>query len=310
MFNRQVIRYFSFSARVNSAHIAKSRKTLLDIRAKYDTKQPISVVTSHDYITGKMTEKANVDITLIGDSLAMTTLGYDDTNELPFDEYLYHVKSVLRGNASSLLIGDLPFGSFEQSIDQAVASSTKLIKEGKIQGIKLEGGQPSIIPTVTKLIDIGIPVMGHVGLTPQKHNTFGGFKLQGTTVDNSLQIYQQCLNLQKAGAFAIVLECIPNKLAQFITDNLSIPTIGIGAGPYCSGQVLVIADMLGMMDPEDFHTAKFVKKYANFFDQGVTAIESYNRDLVDGGFPLEGEHGYKMKGDVLREFREKAMNLQ
>lgn len=305
-----ITRYFSCGSTLKSSYTTKPRKTIVDIAKKYNNNQPISVVTGHDFITSKIIDKADVDITLIGDSLAMTTLGYEDTNELPFDEYLYHVKSVQRGNKTSLLIGDLPFGSFEQSIDQAIESSIKLIKYGKIQGIKLEGGSESIIPTVEKLIDVGIPIMGHVGLTPQKHNTFGGFKLQGTTVKNCLQIYQECLNLQKAGAFAIVLECIPNKLAQFITENLSIPTIGIGAGPYCSGQVLVVADMLGMTDPHEFHTAKFVKKYANFFDEGVNAIKTYNQDLIDKSFPLPNDHGYKIKTDVLQEFKQLATGLK
>lgn len=264
------------------------------------------MVTSHDFLTSRMCEKAGVDIALIGDSLAMTTLGYDDTIELPFDEFLYHVRSVQRGNRTSLLIADLPFGSFESSTEQAVQSVTQLIKLGKIQGVKIEGGNDSILPTIKRVVQMGIPVMGHVGLTPQHHNSLGGFKLQGNTIETATQIFNECIQLQKAGVFSIVLECVPNKLAQYITESLTIPTIGIGAGPDTSGQVLVVADMLGMCDPETSHLAKFVKQYDSFFKKGVDAIKQYNDDLVSKKFPLPDEHGYKMKKSVLEGLKEKT----
>lgn len=288
--------------RFSSHQTQISRKTLVDIHKRYDNKTPILMVTSYDYITGKYAASGGVDINLIGDSLAMTCLGYDDTNQLPFEEFLYHVKAVERGDKQSFLVADLPFGTYEASPEQALKTSVQLIKEGRIQAVKLEGGHPSMISTISKIIDSGIPVMGHVGLTPQRHNVLGGFKLQGTDATRALQIYQECLLLQKAGCFAIVLECIPNRLAEYITGKLSVPTIGIGAGPHCSGQVLVMADLLGMMDEESHPPAKFVKKYANFNAEAVKAIEQYKSDL-DGVFPQEDLHGYKMKREALLEFK-------
>lgn len=296
-------RSFSQSAVARSAHRHDSRHTLASIHEKHGNKLPILMVTAHDFITARMCEKAHADIVLVGDSLSMTTLGYDDTNELTMDEFMFHVQLVVRGNKSLVIVADLPFGTFERNIEQAVDSLVRLLKEGRVQGIKVEGGNTLILPTITKLIDIGIPIMGHVGLTPQKHNTLGGFKLQGTNAKDAVQIYEECLALQKAGVFAIVLECIPNKLAQYITDNLDIPTIGIGAGPHCLGQVLVIADMLGMCDG---HVPKFVKKYGDFFNQGVQAINQYRADLELGEFPLADEHGYKIKRDVLLEFKDRV----
>ncbi|KAG7662582.1 ECM31 [[Candida] subhashii] len=297
----QAIRYSSYT------HY--TRKTLADIARLYQNGEPISMVTSHDFLTSKMLETAEIDINLIGDSLANTSLGYESTNELTLDEMIYHVKSVQRGNGHSLLVADMPFGTFERSPEQAVETAVKLVQQGKIQAVKIEGGNPEIIPTIEKLISIGIPVMGHVGLTPQKHNTLGGYKLQGKNSQNAIQIYQECLNLQKAGVFAMVLECIPNKLSEFITNNLSVPTIGIGAGPHTSGQVLVIADMLGMANPEESHTAKFVKRYGNFFKEGVEGLKNYKTEVKSKEFPVPDIHGYKMKREVFEEFKEKAESM-
>ncbi|RLV91233.1 3-methyl-2-oxobutanoate hydroxymethyltransferase [Spathaspora sp. JA1] len=305
-------RSFSISTIQRSSYNHISRKTLADITKLYKSGEPISMVTSHDFITSKMLENAEIDINLIGDSLANTTLGYADTNELTLDEFLYHVKSVQRGNAYSLLVADMPFGSFESSIEQATTSAVKLVQQGKIQAVKIEGGNEENLPTIKKLISMGIPVMGHVGLTPQKHNTLGGYKLQGNNVKNAVSIFQECVNLQNAGVFAIVLECIPNKLSEFITQKLSIPTIGIGAGPNTSGQVLVVSDMLGMKDPTENHTAKFVKKYGNFFDLGVKGLKEYKADVKANSFPNPDKHGYKIKSEVLEQFKleaEKVNNL-
>lgn len=297
----QAIRYSSYT------HY--NRKTVADIANLYAKGEPISMVTSHDFLTSKMLESANIDINLIGDSLANTCLGYDSTNELTLDEMIYHVKSVQRGNSYSLLVADMPFGTFERSPEQAVDTAVKLVQQGKIQAVKIEGGNPEVIPTIEKLISIGIPVMGHVGLTPQKHNTLGGYKLQGKSSANAIQIYQECLNLQKAGVFAMVLECIPNKLSEFITQRLSVPTIGIGAGPHTSGQVLVIADMLGMTNPEENHTAKFVKSYGNFFKSGVEGLQKYKDEVKSREFPIADLHGYKIKREVFEEFKRVAETM-
>ncbi|KAL7664963.1 3-methyl-2-oxobutanoate hydroxymethyltransferase [[Candida] zeylanoides] len=306
-------RLFASSSRVASSYGASAgaealqRKTLADIRKKFASKVPISMVTAHDYITAKYAEAANIDITLVGDSLAMTALGYEDTNEIPFDEFLYHVKAVHRGNKSSFLMADVPFGTFETGNQQALSTAIQLVKMGKAQAIKMECGAAQL-DSVAKIVDMGIPVMGHVGLTPQRHNAFGGFKLQGNSVDRALDIYKECLELKSRGVFALLLECIPNKLAEYITAQLQIPTIGIGAGPSCSGQVLVAADMLGMNNPSA-HQAKFVKQYARQYDDSVRAYRDYVADLESGAFPSADLHGYKMKKDVLEEFKHRASSL-
>ncbi|KAG5421722.1 ECM31 [Candida metapsilosis] len=307
--HKQAIRLFSNSSTLRSSYNQVARKTVADIHQFYQAQKPISVVTAHDFITAKLVDAGDIDICLVGDSLANTTLGYQDTNELTLDEMLYHVKSVSRGNDKSLIIADLPFGSFEASVEQATKSAIKLVQSGKVQGVKLEGGNQENIPTIEKLISVGIPVMGHVGLTPQKHNAIGGFRLQGKDAKGALDIYQECLNLQKAGVFAIVLECIPNKIAQYITQHLSVPTIGIGAGPFCSGQVLVVSDMLELKNPEESHIAKFVKPYAHFYQTGVDALKQYKSDVESKQFPLADEHGYKIKKDVFEQFKQEAQKL-
>lgn len=309
-------RHFSVYFRTRSAYSSPQtaqlvRNTLTDINQLYQLKQKISVVTGHDYITGKFAEQSGIDINLIGDSLAMVALGYEDTNEIGFDEFLYHVKSVSRGNKKSFLVADVPFGSYEKSIEQAVDTAVKLVKEGRIQGIKIEGGK-SVAPTIAKITSVGIPVMGHTGLTPQQHNALGGFKLQGNTVKSALQVYEDCLALQEAGAFAIVLECIPNKVSEYITNKLKIPTIGIGAGPHTSGQVLVMADLLGMTqsnEQKQNSQPKFVKNYLNIYDQSIKALEQYQGEVKSDIYPNADQHGYKLKGDVLKEFKRLADEL-
>lgn len=296
-------RYFSSGKFLLLLHKHGSvRNTLNTINQLYETKTPISMITSHDFITAKFAEAADIDINLIGDSLAMVALGYEDTNEILFDEFLYHVKAVSRGNKTSLLIADLPFGSYEISPDQAVESAIKMIQKGRVQGIKLEGGQ-EMVPTVSRIVQAGIPVMGHVGLTPQRHNSHSGFKLQGNTVESAYSIYQDCLALQEAGVFSIVLECVPNKIAEIITSNLKVPTIGIGAGPHCSGHVLVIADLLGMNGSKDEKKLKFVKEYMNLYDSAVDSLKQYKSDMKTGMYPDPETHGFKVKKDVLAEFR-------
>lgn len=272
---------------------------MADISTLYHEKSPIAVITAWDKFLATVADKCDMDIALVGDSLAMVALGYDDTNEIDLDEMLYHAKAVSRCNKSSFIVADIPFGTFEQSPAQALATSVKFIKKAGIQAVKIEGGV-SVAPTIEKIVQAGIPVMGHVGLTPQSHNVFGGFKLQGNSVDGATRLLQDCKALEKAGVFAIVLECIPNKLAELATQSLSIPTIGIGAGPLVSGQVLVMADLLGM---DDKKPAKFVKKYADFHASATAAVSQYRDEVKSGVFPDAGEHGYKMKTDVLHQAR-------
>lgn len=288
-------RRFSVLLRAASAYTHAPRKTLTHIRQLYEEKTPISVVTAWDAITGRIADRADIDIALVGDSLAMVAVGYDDTNEIGMDEMLFHVRAVARGNKTSFLVADMPFGTYEQLASQAVASAISMVKSGRANAVKLEGGA-EIAPTVERIVRAGVPVMGHVGLTPQKHHQLGGYRLQGKDADLAVQIIRDCRALELAGVFGLILECIPNKLAEVVTASVSVPTVGIGAGPGCSGQVLVMADMLGM---NEGLPARFVKTYMDFALDAATAVAQYKLDVVSGEFP-KPEHGYKMKSEVLQ----------
>ncbi|OBA19163.1 ketopantoate hydroxymethyltransferase [Metschnikowia bicuspidata var. bicuspidata NRRL YB-4993] len=299
---RQTARSFSAARSAFSAYSQQPRKTLKHLNELYQQKSPISVVTAWDYLTAQIAEKADIDITLVGDSLAMVALGYEDTNEIGLDEFLYHVRAVARGNRSLFVVADVPFGTFEASDADAVRTAVALVKNGRAQGVKIEGGA-SLAPAIQKIVQAGVPVMGHVGLAPQKHHATGGYRLQGNSLQSAVQILDDCRALEAAGVFALVLECVPNKFAEIVTALVSVPVIGIGAGPHVSGQVLVMADMLGMGDKP---AAKFVKQYASFFADAHAALAQYKADLATGAFPDPDIHGYKMKGDVLRKVREHA----
>lgn len=236
---------------------------------------------------------------MVGDSFAMVSSGYKDTNELDLQEMIYHARAVARGNHTSFLVADMPFGSFEVSEAQAVETAIALVRKANVQAVKIEGGK-EIASTVKRIVGAGVPVMGHVGLTPQKHHTLGGYKVQGGTLARSKEILDDCLALEEAGVFSVVIECVPNKLAELATGALSVPTIGIGAGPSVSGQVLVLADLLGMNDSTP---AKFVKQYMNFFHHATEAVRQYKNEVQSRTFPDPDEHGYKMKSDVLEATR-------
>ncbi|ODQ68059.1 hypothetical protein NADFUDRAFT_81143 [Nadsonia fulvescens var. elongata DSM 6958] len=259
---------------------------------------PISMITAHDYVSGLMADQAGVDMILVGDSLAMVALGYANTNEIEFDEMIYHAKAVSRGVKSAFIIADLPFGTYEISPEQAVESAIQMIRRGKSQAIKIEGGQ-ELVPTIKKLTSFGIPVMGHIGLTPQRQSSFGGFKVQGKTAKSAESILDDALALQEAGCFAILLEAVPDKVGQIITDVLDVPVIGIGAGPYTSGQVLVQLDMLGGFGT---FSPKFLKKYSNYLEDNITAIKRYSEEVKDRSFPAK-EHCYSIKAEELDKFK-------
>lgn len=273
--------------------------TLATIYKLYHDKHPISVVTAHDFITGAIVDDCqNVDMVLIGDSLSMTAKGYDSTLEIPFDEYLYACKSVIRGVNSKFIIADMPFGSVESSDSKCIESAVELMHIGKIGSVKIEGGV-EMAPRIKKLCDLGIPVTGHIGLQPQKFNSFGGYKVQGKTANKALKVYQDALALQNAGCCMIVLECVPHKVAQYITAHLTIPTIGIGSGSGTSGQVLVVSDLLGMIDSK---TGKFVKQYMKFHDDAVKALNNYGADVKSKEFPVNKQHGFMIPTDQYDEF--------
>ncbi|CDK27675.1 unnamed protein product [Kuraishia capsulata CBS 1993] len=287
--------------------IAKHKpSTLKEIYAKYKNGTPISVVTAHDYISGKWADAApSCDAVLIGDSLAMVAVGYPTTLEIPFDEFYYHCASVCRAVKSKYIIADLPYGSFESSVEKCIESSMRLMKLGKICSIKIEGAYEHE-ESISRLIKLGIPVTGHIGLKPQRFNGLEGFRVQGKTVDSALQILKEALFLQETGISLLVLEGIPHEIASYITTKLSIPTIGIGAGNGTSGQVLVQADLLGM------HTGrgpKFVKRYEDLYGKGVAAIEKYAQEVSASAFPDNAVHTYPMKTKVLEEFLEQAEKI-
>ncbi|PSN20387.1 3-methyl-2-oxobutanoate hydroxymethyltransferase [filamentous cyanobacterium CCP5] len=238
----------------------------------------IAVLTAWDYISGRIVDQAGADIALVGDSLAMVALGYENTLALTLDDMVHHARAVRRGVQQALVIADLPFLSYQINSEDAMRAAGRMLKEADVQGVKLEGGYPAITTTVQRLVQAGIPVMGHVGLTPQSINQFGGFRQQGKSPDEANRILSEAKALQEAGAFSLVLEHIPTELARKITQLLTIPTIGIGAGPGCDGQVLVLADVLGLSDWQP----PFAKVYAQLQQQGIEAARQFCQDVYAG----------------------------
>jgi 3-methyl-2-oxobutanoate hydroxymethyltransferase len=271
----------------------RSKVTIIDLQAKKDKERPITMVTAYDYPTGVLADRAGIDIILVGDSLAMVVLGYENTVTVTMEEMLHHCRAVAKGAQHPLLVGDMPFMSYHVSTAQAVENAGRFLKEGDMDVVKLEGGQERA-QAVRAIVDAGIPVMGHIGLTPQTISKLGGFRTQGRTVEAAIQLIDDALALEGAGCFSLVLEAIPDRVATLITQKLKIPTIGIGAGPGTDAQVLVLHDMLGMFDR---FTPKFVKKYADFFETGTKALQQYVQDVEQKVFPGP-EHIFTMKDDV------------
>eukprot|EP00002_Diphylleia_rotans_P030676 TRINITY_DN6324_c0_g1_i1.p1 TRINITY_DN6324_c0_g1~~TRINITY_DN6324_c0_g1_i1.p1 ORF type:complete len:331 (-),score=62.49 TRINITY_DN6324_c0_g1_i1:27-1019(-) len=280
-----------------------TKTTVNTIRRKYAQKEPIVVMTACDYSSARIVDRAGCDMTLVGDSLGMVALGYRTTHQVTVDDMLHHCRAVARGNKSPFLIGDMPFGSYEESPDQAVRSAIRFIKEGSVEAVKLEGGV-RMAKTVSAIVNAGIPVMGHIGLTPQSFYSLGGFVIQGKTADKACRLVEDALALQDAGAFSVVLEGIPDRIARYITDHIKIPTIGIGAGPGTSGQVLVFHDVLGLHD----HIPKFCKQYANIFQSSVSAIQQYKEDVKQGTFP-EQQHSAFIKDEEYELFLKLANRM-
>ncbi len=248
----------------------------------------ITMLTAYDYSMAKLVSEAGVDSILVGDSLGMVMQGVGSTLPVTVDEIIYHTKMVVRANKNALIVSDMPFLSYHISIEESVRNAGRLVKEGGAEAVKMEGGR-NIINQVKAVVDAQIPVIGHLGLTPQSVNAFGGFKVQGRDVKAAKMIIEDALLLQDAGVFAITLEGVPAHLAKDISEQLTIPTIGIGAGIDCDGQVLVINDMLGMF--QDF-VPKFVKQYANLNETINSAVKNYIAEVQNGAFPAD-EHTYK-----------------
>ena len=221
------------------------KNTVSTFKMQKENKDKITMLTAYDYSTAKLIDEAGVNGILVGDSLGMVMLGYEDTLSVTMEDMIHHIKAVTRGAKNALVVGDMPFMSYQTSVYDAVKNAGRLVQEGHCQAVKLEGGE-SVCPQIKAIVEASIPVMAHIGLTPQSVNAFGGFKVQGKSEDAAKRILQEAKAVEKAGAFAVVLECIPDKLAKIVTEEINIPTIGIGAGSDCDGQILVYQDMLGM----------------------------------------------------------------
>lgn len=258
--------------------------------------EKLTMLTAYDYSMAKLIDEAGINGILVGDSLGMVCLGYEDTLSVTMEDIIHHTKAVSRGAKNSLIVADMPFMSYQVSVYDAVVNAGRLIKEGRAQVVKLEGGI-EVCDKIEAIVKASIPVMAHIGLTPQSVNAFGGFKVQGKSEEAAKLLIEQAKAVEKAGAFAVVLECVPAKLAEIITRELNIPTIGIGAGVGCSGQILVYQDMLGMFN--DF-TPKFVKKYANVGEIMSIAFKKYIDEVKDGVFPQEA-HTFKISDEILEK---------
>lgn len=254
----------------------------------------LSMLTAYDYSTAKLVDAAGINSILVGDSLGNTILGYEDTLSVTMEDMIHHTATVARGAKHALVIGDMPFMSYQASVYDAVVNAGRLMKEGRANAVKLEGGA-SVCEQIKAIVGASIPVCAHIGLTPQSINAFGGFKVQGKGEKQAQQLLDDARRVQEAGAFAVVLEGIPALLAQKITDTLDIPTIGIGAGAGCDGQVLVYQDMLGMFT--DFKP-KFVKHFANVGEIMTEAFKTFDQEVKEGVFPAQ-EHTYKIDEDII-----------
>jgi len=258
-----------------------SKVTIQQLQKMKAEREKISMITAYDYPSARFVDKAGIEIILVGDSLAMTVMGLDSTVPVTMEEMIHHTKAVVCGVENAMVIGDLPFGSYNQSKEQAIANATRLMKEGGCDAVKLEGGVE--MAEITKaIVDAGIPVMGHIGLTPQTISKLGGFKVQGKGAQEAEKLLKGALALQEAGIFSIVLECVPEEVGRLITEKLSIPTIGIGGGRYCDGQVLVFHDTLGLFEK---FLPKFVKRYRNLGEEIVKALEEYKQEVKEEKFP-------------------------
>ena len=270
------------------------KNTVLTFRQAKENGEKLTMLTAYDYSTAKLIDEAGVNSILVGDSLGNVILGYEDTIPVTMEDMIHHGAAVSRGAKNALLIIDMPFMSYQVSVEEALKNAGRLMKEGGADAVKLEGGH-RVCPQIKAMVESGIPVCAHIGMTPQSVNAFGGFKVQAKSEAAARLLIEEALAVEEAGAFAVVMECVPAKLAELVTKKLHIPTIGIGAGAGCDGQVLVYADMLGMYS--DF-VPKFVKQYAKVGDIMKDAIRGYIDEVGSGEFPRE-EHTFTIDDDVI-----------
>lgn len=272
------------------------KNTVVTFKESKERNEKLTMLTAYDYSTAKLIDSCGINGILVGDSLGMVCLGYEDTLSVTMEDMIHHTKAVSRGCTNTLIVADMPFMSYQTSTYDAVVNAGRLIKEGRAHAIKLEGGV-EVFNQIQAIVNSSIPVMGHIGLTPQSINAFGGFKVQGRDELAAKKLIEDALAVEDAGAFAVVLEGVPSKLASLITKKLNIPTIGIGAGASCDGQVLVYQDMLGMFS--DF-TPKFVKKYENIGEKMKNAFSNYIDEVKTEVFPSE-EHSFKINEDIIEK---------
>lgn len=277
--------------------VGRRKVTIQHLQQLRRSGMPITMLTAYDYPTGRACEAHGIDITLVGDSLAQVCLGYDSTTRLTLDEMIHHCRAVARASKSPFLVADMPFGSYHTSTEDAVRNAVRMVREGGVEGVKIEASLEGV-EIVRKLTAIGIPVMAHVGLMPQRHTFFSGYRVQGKTADCALEIVQGALALQEAGAFAIVLEAIPRILGQYITKQLDIPTIGIGAGAQTDGQVLVWDDVMSTWSG---HKAKFVRPFGDVKGEVESAVKGFTKAIRDRSFPSEAE-SYPMPEEEWSKF--------
>jgi 3-methyl-2-oxobutanoate hydroxymethyltransferase len=270
----------------------RKKVTLPEIQRKKEMGEPITMLTAYDVAIARAVDQAGIDMILVGDSYGMVVLGYDTTVPVTMDQMITAAQAVARGAKNPLLIGDMPFLSYQVSAQDAIRNAGRFLKEASMDAVKLEGGS-EIAPTVQAISDAGIAVMGHVGLTPQSVSKLGGWRTQGTTAEAARKLLDDALALEQAGAFSIVLEKVPARLAELVTRRLQIPTIGIGAGPHCDGQVLVINDLLGLFDR---FVPKFAKQYAKLYPLIVEALSEYKREVDTRAFPTT-EHSFAIKDE-------------
>ncbi|TAN67340.1 3-methyl-2-oxobutanoate hydroxymethyltransferase [Paraclostridium sordellii 8483] len=272
------------------------KNTTITFKDSKKNKQKLTMLTAYDYSTAKLIDSCGINGILVGDSLGMVCLGYEDTLSVTMEDMIHHTKAVAKGAKNSLIVADMPFMSYQTSVYDAVYNAGRLIKEGRAQAIKLEGGV-EVFEQIQAIVKASIPVMGHIGLTPQSVNAFGGFTVQGKDEVAAKKLIEDAIAVEKAGAFSVVLEGVPSKLAKIVTEKLSIPTIGIGAGIDCDGQILVYQDMLGMFS--DF-TPKFVKKYESLGDKMKSAFETYIDEVENGYFPSQ-KHSFNISDEIIEK---------
>lgn len=275
----------------------RKKVTTLALREKKERGEPISMLTAYDYPTALAMDIAGIDSILVGDSLGMVVLGYENTLPVTMEEMLHHCRAVARGAKTALLVGDMPFLSYQISVEEAVRNAGRFLQQGGMDAVKLEGGRERI-EAIRSIVGAGIPVMGHLGLTPQSVHQLGGFRAQGKTATSAKRLLEDAIFLQDAGCFSLVLESVPARLGAFVSQKLQIPTIGIGAGPGCDGQVLVTHDLLGLFDR---FTPRFVKKYADLHGEMERAFGEYLREVQNRTFPAH-EHTVELPNDEWEAF--------